>query len=182
MNGEQDLPALLVAHERMLRGLLSTTARGLLQFETLDDLVQGVQARALAEADRFVFRSDAEFRAWLATLARRHVADRSDHYKAAKRRAANVIRLTLADGGVPASSRAGPSTVAERRELIVIAIKAVAALPPRDRDLVRWTSEGVPLTEQADRLGIGYDATQRAAHRAFDRLRKTFELARRAST
>ncbi|MBI5850245.1 MAG: hypothetical protein HZB39_04290 [Planctomycetes bacterium] len=191
MNHATELPALLVVHAEWLRAFLENHARGLFAFETLDDLVQGTHARALAERERFAYRGEPEFRAWLATLARRHVADRADHYKAGKRCAARVLRLTLSDrdhsaagatsARLPASSKPGPSTLAERKELVVLAIKAMAALPPRDRDLVRWTSEGVPLQEQAERLGIAHDAAQRAAHRAFDRLRRLFELARRAS-
>lgn len=186
-----ELPALLVVHAEWLRAFLKEHARGLLSLETLDDLVQGTHARALAERERFAYRGEPEFRAWLATLARRHVADRADHYKAGKRCAARVLRLTLSDGDrsaagatsarSPASSRPGPSTIAERKELVVLAIKAMAALPPRDRELVRWTADGVPLKEQAERLGIAHDAAQRAAHRAFDRLRQLFELARRAA-
>lgn len=190
MNEAHGLAALLVAHDAWLRSLLAGQARGLLRFEPLDDLVQGTHARALAEAGRFAYRGDAEFRAWLATLARRHIGDRHDHYRACKRRATRVLRITLADGhrtaagatrGVsPLSGKAGPATVAERRELVVLAIQALGALMPRDRDLVRWTSEGISIEEQAQRLGISYEAAQRAVLRAQERLRATFELARRA--
>jgi DNA-directed RNA polymerase specialized sigma24 family protein len=189
MTDATPLRALLLTHEPELRAFLGRHARGLLQYEALDDLVHGVQARALAEEARFEYLGTEQAIGWLRTLARRHVADRADHYRAGKRRAARVLRLTWSDSAFgspdatagPATPRPGPATIAERRELVVLALRAVAALPPRDRDLVRWSSEGIPLAEQATRLGLGYDATQRAAHRALARLRQTMELAWRAA-
>ena len=65
--------------------------------------------------------------------------------------------------------------------MLELATRALSLLPERDRSLVRWASEGVDLTEQAERLGLGYAAVQRAAHRAVERLRGTLELARRKS-
>jgi DNA-directed RNA polymerase specialized sigma24 family protein len=70
----------------------------------------------------------------------------------------------------------GPSTFAARREMIALAARALDLLLPRDRDLVRWSSEGVPLEEQADRLGIAYEAVGKARQRAVERFKKTFAL------
>ncbi|MGE0144029.1 MAG: RNA polymerase sigma factor [Planctomycetota bacterium] len=183
------LSTLLVAHEPALRGFLARNARGLLRFESLEDLVLGVQARALNQQSRFVDLGDPEFRAWLFVIARAHVADRHDHYSAAKRRASRLLRITFGSGvddpeavAPPATRGVGPSTVAERRELVRLIHLALAALPPRDQELVRMAGEGLSIAEQAARLGVSEAAAQRAGLRAFDRLRRTFELARRAAT
>jgi len=44
-----------------------------------------------------------------------------------------------------------------------------------------WTCSGVGTDEQAERLGISIVAAERAQSRAFERLRKLFEIARRTS-
>lgn len=73
----------------------------------------------------------------------------------------------------------GSSTFAARREHLRLAVLALAALPPRDRDLVRRTSEDVPIEEQAKSLGLSYDAAKQARLRALERFRKAFDLATR---
>ncbi|HEX9795318.1 MAG TPA: sigma-70 family RNA polymerase sigma factor [Planctomycetota bacterium] len=174
---------LLVRHEAFLRALLRNEARGLLRFETEDDLVQGVLQRALLAEDRFEYRGEAEFEGWLVTLARRQVADRHDYWQALKRGSSGVLRLSVSGsrtgsrhGLAPASPGPGPSTFASRRELLVISTKALAVLPERDRKLVCWMSEEVPLEEQAARLDMSYAAAQRAGLRALERFRKAFQL------
>ncbi|MCK6459941.1 MAG: hypothetical protein L6Q95_08615, partial [Planctomycetes bacterium] len=72
----------------------------------------------------------------------------------------------------PAATATGPSTFAARREHLKLAVQALAALPPRDRDLVKSTSE------DAERLGLRYDAAKQARLRALGRFRKAFDLAK----
>jgi hypothetical protein len=60
-----------------------------------------------------------------------------------------------------------------------LAIEALATLLPKDRDLVRWSSEDVPLEEQAKRLGVSYDVAKQARLRALERFRKAYALATR---
>lgn len=185
MAGETDLESLLVEHEARLRGFLEKEGAGLLRWETVDDLAQGVTLRALEEEERFEYRGAREFTGWLFTVARRYVADRNDYWSAIRRGSGKVLRLTWSDsssGGdpfakmTPPGTQPGPSTFADRREMLVLAAKAAHRLPPRDRKLVRWMSEGVPIEEQAERLGMSYAAAQRAGHRALDRFRKVFRL------
>jgi DNA-directed RNA polymerase specialized sigma24 family protein len=78
----------------------------------------------------------------------------------------------------PASRRTGPSTRAERRDLLVVATRALAALPERDAELVRHLMHGLPISETASRLSITPEAAQRARLRAVERLKKVFALAR----
>jgi hypothetical protein len=60
--------------------------------------------------------------------------------------------------------------------MIALAVRALDLLLPRDRDLVRWSADGVPLDEQAERLGVAYEAAGKARQRAIERFRKTFAL------
>ena len=67
-------------------------------------------------------------------------------------------------------------THASRKELLVLVARALAVLSPRDRQLVTWATEDLPLQEQASSLGLTYPAAQKAAQRALERLRKAFRL------
>lgn len=176
-----DLGELLSRERDRLVGFLRQRGSGLLRYESLDDLVQGVHLRALQGGAAFEYRGPEEFRAWLFAVAKRHIADRHDHWMAQKRGAGRVLRLTLggSDPGAvpqPAAGATGPGTFASRREMLTVITRAIDALPPRDRELVRWASEGLSIAEQAEHLGIEPGAAQRAGHRAFDRLRKTLRL------
>jgi RNA polymerase sigma factor (sigma-70 family) len=177
---------LLERHRAKVAAIVRGEAKGLLRYETEEDLVQGVMLQALRRGGSFEWRGEASFIAWLRRTAESHIADRRDHWGALKRRSGRVLRFAAAGEtrggsavGEPAADATGPSTVAARRELIALAARALDALLPRDRDLVRWSSEGVPLDEQAARLGLDYEAAGKARQRALDRFRKTFALAAR---
>ncbi len=182
-----DLASLLVAHRADLLRFTERHAGGLVRFETAEDLVQGMYARALDRGRDFEVRSEREFLGWMHTLARAYLVDRRAHWAALKRGSGRLARLTAQAGGSgdphaaaePASTGTGPSTFASRREHLALAVKAVAVLLPRDRDLVRWHADGVPLSEQAARLGVTYDAVERAALRAIERFRKAYRLVSR---
>lgn len=176
---------LLVAEGSALHSFLSRRARGLLRFETLEDLAQAVSLRALREEARFEYRGPAEFAVWLQTLARRYLVERRAYWSALKRGSGKLLRASRA--GTRSESQldlvaelehsgTGPITFAARRELIVLATRALATLPERDRRLVEWMSEGVPLDTQAQRLACSYAAVQRAGLRAVERFRRAFHL------
>lgn len=183
-DGGPTLEAILVAEAAALARFVRREGAGLLRFESAEDLVQGVQMRALAAPHRFEFRGAEQLRGWLFTLARRHIADRRDYWSAMKRGSGRVLRLTFGGSAsgdpmaarAPAAPGSGPSTIASKRELLVLAARAIAILPPRDRQLVKWMSESVALDEQASRLGISYEATQRAGLRAVERFKKAWRL------
>ena len=167
-----------------LQSYLARHAGWILRFETAEDLLQGLHVRALERGKGFRYQGREPFLKWLYTVARTYLADRHAYWSALKRRSASLLRLTA--GGTPrdpdsvrepAGKRTGPSTFADRREQLAIAVKALAVLPDRDRKLVRWSSEGVDLKEQAERLGLGYEACKRARQRALERFRKAFRLA-----
>ncbi len=155
----------------------------LLRFESVDDLLQGAYFDALRAAGDFEYRSTAEFIGWLKAVIRGHIRDRREYWFALKRNRGRMLRLTwsaLHDSsnhfGGYATTATGPATWAQRREQLTLITKALDALPLRDRDLIRWTSADVDLTEQARRLGLSEDAARRARDRALQRLRKTIAL------
>ena len=184
----ESLDELLVRHRDELVAFLEREASGLLRYEAAEDLAQGVHLRALEGAAAFTYRGEKEFFAWLYTVARRHVADRHAYWSALKRGSGKVLRLSWSRTGTqggdatPAGSTTGPSGFAAKREMLALAAQALAVLPARDRDLVRWASEDVDLNEQARRLEISYAAVQRAGLRALDRFRKAFELVQRRAS
>jgi len=135
-------------------------------------------------ADRFRYRSEPEFFGWLVQVARQHIADRHEYWSALRRDPGRLLRITSASwdgagercGVQPAASSSGPPTLASRKEQIALALKALAFLLRRDQDLVRWTTEDRPIAEMADRLGLSYEAAERARLRAVDRFRKAYAL------
>ncbi|HKD99583.1 MAG TPA: sigma-70 family RNA polymerase sigma factor [Planctomycetota bacterium] len=187
--GSDDLAKRIEAQLPTLRAFVARHARGLLRFETEEDVVQGVLVRALGEAASFEFRGDAELRAWLRTIARRHVASRHRYYLALRRDAGAMLRITAGDthtqrgtGGVrPAGKDPGPSTVASRHEQAALATRALEVLSSRDRQLVEWIVEDVPLDDVAKRLGVGYEAAKRARLRAMERFRAVVEAIERST-
>ncbi len=176
------LTSLLQDHHADLVSYLRRHAGLVLRFETPDDLVQGLHLRALERGGEFRYEGLEPFRGWIYTVARTYLVDRKAHWSALKRNSAGLLRLTSSgtesDGvGEPAAAITGPSTFASRAELMAVAVKALAVLRPRDRRLVRWTAEDMPLEEQASRLSISYTAARQARARAVERFRKAFRLA-----
>lgn len=182
MSAGPTLGDLLAAHQQSALASIRRHGGGVLRFEAEADLLQGVLVRALDSESVFTYRGIPEFLGWLHQLVLRHLADRSRYWGAQRRDAGRLLRMTRSPdlpGGVlePAASGMGPGTVAERREALCLATRVLDALPPRDRDLVRWSAAGIALEEQATRLEISYAAVQRASLRAVERFRKTFRLA-----
>lgn len=187
MDDDAELTKLIDQHEDRLRGFVRSEAKGLLRYESEDDLVQGIHVHALSVAERFEYRSEREFIAWLFTVARQHVVNRLRYWSAERRDGGDLLRITAAGGtrvdatrGVePAASMTGPGTGAGRREQLALAAKVIATLAERDQKLIQWMSEDVPLEEVARRLGLGYEAAKRARLRAMERFRVAFEDAQK---
>lgn len=170
-----DVERRIVECRAALARTVSREAGAVLRYEECDDLVQGICETALHAAAELDVRGDEAFRAWLWTVARRYLAARKRYWGARKRDGGRVLRLGATHGAPPLVDTAtGPITFADRREHLILAARAIALLLPRDRDLVRWSSEDVDVDTIARRLGISRDAAVRARSRALERLRKTF--------
>lgn len=179
-----DLGTRFLAIQGRLVRWLRCNARGILRFEGEDDLVQDIAAKVLVAEASFDAQGDAAFWSWVLTIAKRHVLDRHDWWTALKRSSERVVRLTKSETSpesgfaalLPAASLTGPGTAAARREAILTLTRALAALPPRDRQLAIWYGEGRPLDDQARELGLSYAAVQKAGLRAVERLTKIFRV------
>lgn len=183
------LEQLLIDKRPALRALVAREAGGLLRYDTPDDLVQAVHLHALEKRTQFEDRGDDAFIGWLFTLARRVLSDRRDHWSALKRQSGKLLRYTagITNTGdpravaLPEAAISGPSTFAARREMMVLATRALDLLLPRDRDLMSWAAEGIDLREQAQRLDLSYAAVTQAKKRATERFRKAYELVSRTN-
>ena len=147
---DPDLARLLVEHRERLVRFLQKHAGRLLRYETVEDLAQGIHLRALDRGGTFRFEGEDRFLGWLFTLARSYVADRRIHWGALKRQSGRLLRITQSPEatsdpravGEPVRQTTGPATFADRREMVTVAVKALAALLPRDRQLMGWHTEG----------------------------------------
>lgn len=179
----RDLATLLAATGDDVLNMARHQGKRLLRHETAEDLAQGIRARALERGGSFEFRSEIEFRAWLAAVAKSYLADRHAYWSRLKRNPARLVRLTWGAGTgdsqaapEPPGTRTGPSTFASRREQLALAVRALSMLLPRDRDIVTWDADGLAITDVAERLAISYDAAEKARARALERFRKAYRL------
>jgi DNA-directed RNA polymerase specialized sigma24 family protein len=174
--------ALLEARPDLLQFLGRHAGPLVLRFESAEDLVQGLSSDLLARRPAPP-QAPGEVRPWLFGAARNFAASRRRYWMACKRGSGKVLRLaastetaTLGSLIDPAASQAGPSTVAWKREQLVLAARALSLLLPKDRQLVEWASEGLSNAAIGERLGSTAPAAARAKARALERLRKTHEL------
>jgi hypothetical protein len=85
-------------------------------------------------------------------VVRQVVARRNEHWRALKRDGGAVLRIS-ATAVDPAGPRTGPMTLADRREQIALAARALATLLPRDQEILRRVREGADTAALA--LGLG---------------------------
>ena len=130
-----NLDDLLLRHRDDLAAFVARHAGRLLRYESTEDLVQGMHVRALERGSTFRYEGEKPFFAWMYTLARGYLADRHAHWGALRRSPRTLLRLARAGGGSdgvaePPGDDTGPSTFADRRESLTLAVKALG-LPPR---------------------------------------------------
>ncbi len=185
-----EVKQLLLQHRDELRGFVRRHAPApLLACETVEDLLQGIATRALESERNFESRDAAQGRAWIYRVARAYLVDRTRYWTALKRRSSQVLRFELSRPGAdssrmffdPAASQTSPSQFAVRKEQLMLAAKALDLLLERDRDLVTWAAQDIPLKEQAERLECSHEAATQASHRARKRFRKVMMLMQNAS-
>ena len=149
----------LLLHDAFLRRV----ARGLVQATDADDLVQATYARALAAGPR----TDKPVHAWLRVIAQRLAWRWGTRESSLRAREARARR--------PASVPT-PETVLEREEERHHVIRAVLALPDRDREvLILRYLEDLSLGEVAVTLGLPVETVRTRQKRALARLRAKLE-------
>lgn len=155
---------LLQALALFLRGL---GARHLGVGPDAEDAVQEILLAV--HAIRHTYDPARPFGPWFLTIARRRLAD------ALRQRSRRLARETELEGAaaVPASAGTDPSALAARVVDIAQVRRAVAGLPPRQREAVRLLRlEEMSLREAAAASGQLQGALKVAAHRALKPLRR----------
>lgn len=126
-----------------------------------EDVVQDVLAALVTSLQRF--RGDASLSTWAYVVARNACLKR-------RRRSARIAPLDGGDAGGALEVEdpgAGPERAAERRELREALERAIAALPPAQREvLVLRDVEGLPGEAVARTLGLELRAMKSRLHRA----------------
>jgi RNA polymerase sigma factor (sigma-70 family) len=171
---------LVVQHLSKIRSFVERRGRDLIDREDLEDLVQGVVVAALRSAPGFRYHGPAQLVAWLHTIAGRYLRERRRFWAARRRKGMRPLRITSSDSSTvasrarvnPPAKGPGPSTVAGQREEIDSVLEAIAALSPRDQEILRLWREGLDTSEISRRLEISRDAAERARSRALERLRQ----------
>lgn len=130
------------------------------------EVCQEAILKALQRLERFEYRGEGSFLAWLAAIAERTLLDmiRRDQ------RRGPVLDAPHDGTGVPCDTRT-PSRAAVRNEDVQLLESGLDALSTADRDLiVDREILGVDLDTLAERLGKSREATRVALHRAKSRL------------
>jgi len=146
--------------------------------ESAADIVQTVCRALLAERDRFDFRGEVEFRAWLFTAARRKIFEKLRFHRRGQRDLRREA-MPLGDsdlGGGPRPT-ATPSAIAAANEQLERLEAALDVLSPDDREVIALSRFAeLPVAEVAARMQRSEAAVRKLLGRAVVRL--TRELRR----
>jgi RNA polymerase sigma-70 factor (ECF subfamily) len=162
--GEPDWPAVLIAHDRWLRRVVSTRVR---EDQAVDEVMQEVALAVIAQ--RAPLLDPARLAGWLYRLTVRQALL---YRRKAGRRRALADRYAGREPRGEADPHPSPLAWLLHGERQVLVRHALEKLPPRDADLlVLKYAEGWSARELADRLGLGLAAVEARLHRARGRLR-----------
>lgn len=142
--------------------------------EDESDLVQQALAQAVENAQGFRGQSLAEWRAWLAAIARNQARLSRRYWRAGRR---DLSRSSELGSGLlePGSGRSTPSHQAIRAENLEQLSRAMSSLSVDQQQLIRWRqTERMPHSEIAARLGIQEEAARQRCKSAMDALRKAW--------
>lgn len=140
--------------------------------ESTSDIVQSACRDVLENLDRFRYRGEAGFRAWLFATALRKIADRAEYWNAAKRAAQREVPLALhpqnsADFSPLYATLCSPSQEAMGRETAERIEAAFDRLADEEREIVVLARVvGLTHTELAEHLGITVAASRTRLFRA----------------
>jgi RNA polymerase sigma-70 factor, ECF subfamily len=175
MRGEPVFDELLAEELPRLRAFVRAHLSPQLRLrESSSDLVQSVCRSLLIEKDHFEFRGEAQFRAWLFTIARHKIAEKLRFHM-------REMRDMRRDEGLDPSSATAilsayqttttPSHVAEAREQVAKLEQAIDLLEPDHREVVTLVRlAGLPYAEAAEVIGRTAEATRMLLGRALIRL------------
>lgn len=146
--------------------------------ESSMDVVQSVCRELLAARDRFEFRGEDRFRAWLFTSALNKILEKQRFHRLAKRDAGREQSAPLGEESALAVSLLTPSLVAMGRETARALESALDALSPEHREVITLARiVRLPHKVIAEVMGRREDAVRQLLARAMVRL--TMELRQR---
>ncbi len=139
---------------------------------SVSDVVQETRIAAFEGCAAFESRGEGAFRAWLLGIAEIQSRRAVRRYASTGKR--DVAReVSRADGrshGAPLATGPTPSDAAIAGEVRQSVARALAALPPDYRDVLRLTQfEGLTLREAAERMGRSREAVKKLYGRAMIR-------------
>ena len=145
----------------------------------VDDLLQETFLRAFEAIEQFRGQTEGKFGSWLDTIARRVVQGEARRLKALKAGLDRNIPLDRAAPGgeneLPAPQAVPPSQALRREERFERLKKALNALPPDYREVIRLARlEGLPVKEVARRMHRSEKATSVLLVRAQLKLKTIF--------
>ncbi len=136
------------------------------------DIVQQTLTRAVKHAESFRGNSLAEWRLWLAAIARSQVRDAKRYWNANRRSIRNEVDIAGNDGEI-AGDQTSPSSLMQQDELSNQLARSISKLSDAHRQIVEWRHrQELSHAEIAQRLGISVDAARQRAKAAMDALRK----------
>lgn len=128
---------LFARYRERLRGALRRLVRGrYAAFADSEDAVQDAILKALSNLERFEYRGEGSFLAWLLRCAENEVLMRLRALSARKRDAQRLQGLGESQGAEPAGVLPSPSQVAGANELEERVRLALDALPEREREVI----------------------------------------------
>jgi RNA polymerase sigma-70 factor, ECF subfamily len=150
--------------------------------ESASDIVQSACREVLQHIDRFRWNGEAGFRAWLYATTARKIADRADHWKAARRDAAREVPLhgKGPDGDTQVldvyRSVCTPSEHASGRETMERIERAFETLADDERELIVMSRiAGLSGADIAGKLGCSEAAARQRLFRALANLSEALE-------
>lgn len=153
-----DLGALLVQHLPHVRAFLRLRLGAEFRArESVSDVVQSVCCEILAHPDRFAYRGDKAFRAWLCNAATLKLGETRRHHLTPRRDARREQRADedLRVSALVAAGFGGPATAAMASEQQARIERVFDTLTPQQRDvLTRSRILGQSHAEIAAELGL----------------------------
>lgn len=148
--------------------------------ESVSDVVQSTCREVLQGLDRFQWDGEASFRAWLYTTAQRKIADRAEHWQAAKREVGREMPLAPPSASTTNDdarmldvyrSLASPSEEAAGLETLERLERAFERLSAEDREVITLSRiVGLSQGEIGEALGCSAGTARVRLFRALARL------------
>lgn len=168
-----EIAALLDAHRPALHAFVRLRmGPALAAREHCSDVIQSVCRELLQGRERFEYRGEEAFRAWLFTAATHKILQKARYHKAPPRDVAREVPISVHRELARAySSCITPSREVSAREQVVAFEAAFDRLSEQDREIIALVRiAGLPHAEVARRLGRTVEGSRTLLRRALVRL------------